>query len=41
MVDDYEKIVNNPEIDTVWLTSPNSFHGPQAIAAMKAGKHVF
>ena len=41
LVDDYDKIVNNPDIDTVWLVSPNSFHGPQSIDAMKAGKHVF
>jgi predicted dehydrogenase len=41
LVDDYDKIVNNPDIDAVWLVSPNSFHAPQAIIAMKAGKHVF
>jgi predicted dehydrogenase len=41
LVDDYSKIVNNPAIDAVWLVSPNSFHATQAIAAMKAGKHVF
>ena len=41
LVDDYEKIVNNKDIDAVWLVSPNSFHGPQSIAAMKAGRHVF
>ncbi|KKR95959.1 MAG: Oxidoreductase domain protein [Candidatus Uhrbacteria bacterium GW2011_GWF2_41_16] len=41
LVDDYDKIVNNPDIDAVWLVSPNSFHAPQAIAAMKVGKHVF
>ena len=41
LVDDYERMVSNPDIDAVWLVSPNSFHGPQAIAAMQAGKHVF
>ena len=41
LVSDYEKIISNPDIDAVWLVSPNSFHGPQAIAAMEAGKHVF
>ena len=41
LVDDYEQIISNPAIDAVWLVSPNSFHGPQAIAAMEAGKHVF
>ena len=41
LVTDYNEIVNNKDIDAVWLVSPNSFHAPQAIAAMKAGKHVF
>jgi predicted dehydrogenase len=41
LVDDYDKIVNNPDIDAVWLASPNSFHGLQSIAAMEASKHVF
>ena len=41
LVDDYSEIINNPDIDAVWVVSPNSFHGPQSIAAMKAGKHVF
>lgn len=41
LVDDFDKIINNPEVDAVWLVSPNSFHGPQSIAAMQAGKHVF
>lgn len=41
LADDYDKIVSNPDIDAVWLVSPNSFHGPQSIAAMEAGKHVF
>jgi len=29
------------EIDAVWLASPNQHHGPQAIAALKADKHLF
>ncbi|MEN6384061.1 MAG: Gfo/Idh/MocA family oxidoreductase [Phycisphaerales bacterium] len=41
LVSDYGQIVNNSKIDAVWLVSPNGFHGPQSIAAMKAGKHVF
>lgn len=41
LVDDYQKIVDNPEIDAVWLVSPNCFHGQQTIAAMEKGKHVF
>ena len=41
MIDDYAKIINNQEINTAWLVSPNSFHGSQSIQAMEAGKHVF
>jgi predicted dehydrogenase len=38
---DFDQLLRNPSIDAIWLVSPNSFHGPQSIAAMKAGKHVF
>lgn len=41
LVKEYDAIISNPDIDAVWLVSPNGFHGPQAVAAMKAGKHVF
>jgi len=41
LISDYNDIINNKDIDAVWLVSPNSFHGPQSIAAMQAGKHVF
>ena len=41
LVGNYDIIINNPAIDAVWLVSPNSYHGPQSIKAMQAGKHVF
>ncbi len=41
LVDSYQKIIDNPNIDAVWLVSPNGFHGEQSIQAMEAGKHVF
>lgn len=41
VVSSFDRVVDDPEVDAVWLVSPNSFHGPQSIAAMKAGKHVF
>ena len=37
----YIDIVNNPEIDAVLVCSPTTTHAEIAIAAMKAGKHVF
>ncbi|MFT4640097.1 MAG: putative dehydrogenase [Verrucomicrobiales bacterium] len=39
--EDYAAMLANPEVDAVFLCSPNSSHGPQSIAALKAGKHVF
>jgi len=41
LVNEYANIIENSAIDAVWLVSPNSFHGQQAIKAMQAGKHVF
>ena len=38
---DYETLIGSPDIDTVFVVSPNTFHGRQALAALKAGKHVF
>lgn len=37
----YEALLADPAIDAVWLASPNDAHGPQAIAALRAGKHLF
>lgn len=41
LVASYGEILRNPDIDAVWLVSPNAFHAPQALLAMSAGKHVF
>lgn len=41
LVDDFAALSERPEIDAVWVVSPNSFHGPQSIQAMRAGKCVF
>jgi len=38
---DYERMLSDAQVQAVFLASPNSFHGQQAIAAMQAGKHVF
>lgn len=37
----YDELLANPAIDAVVLTTPNTMHVPQVIAAAKAGKHVF
>lgn len=38
---DWQKLVTDPEVDIVDITSPNNFHHRMALAALKAGKHVY
>lgn len=37
---DLSQLLTAPHIDCVYIASPNSVHGEQAIAALHAGKHV-
>jgi predicted dehydrogenase len=36
----YDQVLADPDIDAVHINSPIPDHGPQSIAALKAGKHV-
>jgi len=38
---DYADILKDPEIDIVLITTRHQYHAEQALAALKAGKHVF
>ena len=38
---DYDQILRDPAIDLVVITSRNQHHAPQALAALRADKHVF
>ena len=38
---DYAEILNDPAVDVVLIASRNPDHARQAIAALRAGKHVF
>jgi predicted dehydrogenase/threonine dehydrogenase-like Zn-dependent dehydrogenase len=38
---DYEQILNDTSVDVVVITSRNQAHARQALAALRAGKHVF
>jgi predicted dehydrogenase len=38
---DYEEVLRDPEIDVVMILSRNQYHASQALAALRAGKHVF
>jgi len=37
---DFDEVLHNPRVDIVNLSGPNHVHGPQAIAAAEAGKHI-
>ena len=38
--DNFDNIKNNPDIDAVYVITPNSLHVPYGIRVAKAGKHV-
>src|SRR4029077_10711374 len=38
---DYNEILSNPAIQVVVIVSRNQHHASQALAALRAGKHVF
>lgn len=38
---EYTDILEDPEVSAVFICSTNEAHGPQSIAALEAGKHVF
>ena len=38
---DWRKVIADPEVDVVSLTTPNQFHPEMAIAALEAGKHLW
>jgi predicted dehydrogenase len=37
---DYRRLLENPEVDGVVITTPHALHAPMAIDALRAGKHV-
>ncbi len=36
----YEALLADPEVDIVYVSTPHPFHHPNALAALRAGKHV-
>ena len=39
--DSLEKMLDDPDLDAVYIATPNSLHAAHTIAAANAGKHVF
>jgi 1,5-anhydro-D-fructose reductase (1,5-anhydro-D-mannitol-forming) len=39
-VDDYGKLLADPEVAAVYIATPNALHAGQVVAAARAGKHV-
>jgi len=37
----YAELVTHPEVEVVYLATPPSAHGPQALEALRQGRHVF
>src|SRR6266446_6708495 len=35
-----EALCDDPDIDTVWIATPNTFHCPHVLLAAERGKHV-
>jgi phthalate 4,5-cis-dihydrodiol dehydrogenase len=38
--DSVEKLCDDPEVEAVWISTPNKFHAPHTIIAAERGKHV-
>lgn len=38
---DYRKLLDDPEVEAVFIATPHYLHGPMAIDAIHAGKHVY
>ena len=37
---DYQELIDDPKVEAVYISLPNSLHIPWSIKAMQAGKHV-
>lgn len=35
------EVINDPDVEAVWICSPSQFHADQIKAAAKSGKHIF
>ncbi len=40
-VKDLRKVLDDPNVEAVWIATPDHWHAPAAILALDAGKHVY
>jgi predicted dehydrogenase len=40
-VSDLRKILDDRDVEAIWIATPDHWHAPAAILALKAGKHVY
>ena len=40
-VGDFRRILDDPDVDALFIAAPDHWHAPAAILAMQAGKHVY
>jgi len=40
-IQDFRRMLDDPELDALFCAAPNHWHGPATILACKAGKHVY
>jgi predicted dehydrogenase len=40
-VSDLRRILDDPQVDAVWIATPDHWHAPATILACEAGKHVY
>lgn len=38
---DFRRILDDPEVDAIFIATPEHWHAPMAIMALQAGKHVY
>jgi myo-inositol 2-dehydrogenase/D-chiro-inositol 1-dehydrogenase len=41
LYDDCAQLLDDKDVDAVWLVTPSSLHAQQIVDALRAGKHVF
>src|SRR5579859_924705 len=38
---DYRRLLANPDVDVIWIATPEHWHAKMAIDSLEAGKHIY